>query len=208
MAVTGLFLCLFLVVHLAGNLQIFLPQPQAQLQFNAYSKLLSGNLLIQIASVITALCIVVHSAVALILNRRNRRARETGYAYDKPSETSPWYARWMGILGLVILVFLVVHLRTFWVPYKFGEMGVDSAGQKDLYGLVALAFASPWYTLLYVISMTALGCHLLHGVESSLRTIGLHHRRYVSWLRRLGMVFAIGICAGFAVIPIYLYISR
>ena len=204
MAVTGLFPCLFLVVHLAGNLQIFLPQ----LQFNACSKLLSGNPLIQIASVITAFSIVVHSAVALILHRRSRRARETGYAYDKAGETSPWYARWMGILGLVILVFLVVHLRTFWVPYKFGEMGVDSAGQKDLYGLVALAFASPWYTLLYLDSMTALGCHLIHGVESSLRTIGLHHRRYVGWLRRLGMVFAIGICAGFAVIPIYLYMSR
>lgn len=208
MSVTGLFLCLFLVVHLAGNLQVFLPESQARLQFNAYSKLLSGNPLIQIASVVTASSIVAHSVLALVLTRRNRRARETRYVYDKPGETSPWYARWMGVLGLVILVFLVVHLRDFWFPYQFGEVGVDSAGQKDLYGVVTLAFANGWTTLLYVVCMAALAYHLLHGVESALRTMGLHHRRYVGWTRKLGMVFAVGISAGFAVIPIYLYISR
>jgi succinate dehydrogenase / fumarate reductase cytochrome b subunit len=208
MAVTGLFLCLFLVVHLAGNLQLFLPAPQGQLQFNAYSKLLGGNPIIRIASIVTTASIVAHSALALVLNRRNRGARATRYARERAGETSPWYARWMGVLGLVILLFLVVHLRTFWVPFKFGEVGVDAAGNKDLHGMVTEAFASGWYTLLYVVCMAAVAFHLLHGVESSLRTIGLHHRRYVIWLRRLGMAFAIGIGTGFAVIPVYIYATQ
>ncbi len=208
MALTGLFLCLFLVVHLVGNLPLLMPLPAAQLRFNAYSEALSHNPLIRLASLVTLASVLVHTLVSLVLTRRNRSARSVRYAVARPAETSPWYARRMGLLGTILLLFLLVHMRTFWWEYKFGEVGVDAAGRRDLYGVVVAAFQAEWYTALYVLCMGALGYHLLHGVASASRTLGLHHRRYGRWLEGLGITFAVGVSAGFAVLPVFVYIMR
>ena len=208
MAATGLFLCLFLAVHLFGNLQLFLPRAQAQEQFNFYSHLLSSNPLVKVAGLVTYASFLAHAVLSLLITRRNRGARSVQYACNRPQASSSWYARNMGILGTLILVFLVIHMKTFWYTYHWGEVGLDAAGRKDLYSVVLAAFSREWYVALYVVAMAAMGFHLLHGFESAFRTFGFQPRRFARLAGRLGEAFAIGVSALFAAIPIYVYLLQ
>lgn len=208
MAATGLFLCLFLVVHLFGNLQLFLPRPHGQLQFNLYSHLLSSNPLIKVAGLLTYASILGHAVLSLVITRSNRGARSSKYACHRPQASSSWYSRYMGLLGTVVLVFLVVHMKTFWYTYHWGEVGVDAAGRKDLYSVVLAAFSREWYVALYVVAMAAMGYHLLHGFESAFRTFGFQPRRFAALAGRLGAAFAVGVSALFAAIPVYVYLLQ
>lgn len=208
MAATGLFLCLFLVIHLFGNLQLFLPRPQAQLQFNFYSHLLSSNPLIKVAGLVTYASFLAHAILSLFITRRNRGARSSHYVRHRPGASSRWYSRSMGILGTLVLVFLVVHMKTFWYTYHWGVVGVDAAERRDLYSVVLFAFSREWYVALYVVAMAAMGYHLLHGFESAFRTFGFQPRRFAKLAGRLGAAFAVGISTLFAVIPIYVYLLQ
>ena len=109
MALTGLFLCFFLVIHLFGNLQLLLPTEAARWQFNFYSRLLSENLFIQLISYVLFASILAHAVYALLITIQNRRSSGQRYAYDRRSVTSKWYSRQMGLLGTIILFFLIIH---------------------------------------------------------------------------------------------------
>jgi len=207
MALTGLFLCFFLVIHLLGNLQLFLPAEQARNSFNGYSQLLSGNIFIKIISYVLYASIVIHSVDALVITVFNRK-RAGNYEYDKRAVASKWYSRNMGILGTIILVFLVFHFKDFWYQYKFGTMPVDIAGNKDLYEIVIKAYEELWYVLFYVLAMFALGYHLLHGFYSAARTLGIYHPKYVSFIRIFGTWYSYIITLGFAAIPLYIYFTH
>jgi succinate dehydrogenase / fumarate reductase cytochrome b subunit len=201
MAGTGLFLCFFLVIHLLGNLQLLLPASEAREQFNWYSHLLAGNMLIKIISWVLLLSIIAHAVYALILAFKTRKANGTKYVYDKRPAVSPWNSRNMGLLGTVILLFLVIHLKDFWYVADFTEMAVDKQGYKDMYAVVLLTFNQWWYVLLYEISFLALGFHLLHGFFSAARTLGLYHPKYVKLVRYTGWLYTAFITLGFMVIP-------
>ena len=208
MALTGLFLCLFLAVHLLGNLQLLLPPEIAQWQFNFYSKLLSGNIFIELISYLLFASILAHAIYALVITIKNRRANGHRYDYDRRGVTSKWYSRKMGLLGTIILFFLIIHLRDFWYQLQFGHVPLDKDGQKDLYTLVVTVYHSGWYVLIYVLCMIALGYHLLHGFFSAARTLGVYDPRYVEWIKILGWIYSIGISAGFAFIPVYVHFAR
>lgn len=209
MALSGLFLCLFLTIHLLGNLQLFLPSVQARLQFNGYAEFLSQQPVISLAAVLTYLAIVGHTVLSLVLARRNRQAKGIGYQGPGPSNLSPWYRRVMLSLGGIILLFLVVHLNDFWRPFKFGaDIGFDDEGRRDLYSLVVSELSQGWKAGLYVVGVLAVGFHLLHGFYSSFRSLGLSHPGYAKWLRRLSYVFAAAITIGFGAMPVYIYFSQ
>jgi succinate dehydrogenase / fumarate reductase cytochrome b subunit len=209
MALTGLFLCLFLVIHLAGNLQLLLPAERAQVQYNLYSEVLSHNILIKAVSYALYASIVAHALYALLLTIKARQARGAAtYAYDKRSEVTPWYVRNMGVLGALLLAFIVIHMRDFWYQYKFTEMPLDAEGQKDLYTIVAAAYQQWWYVLLYVGSMLVLGFHLLHGFHSAFQTLGVYHSKYNRWVKWAGWGYTFAITAGFTMIPIYMYFTQ
>jgi succinate dehydrogenase / fumarate reductase, cytochrome b subunit len=207
MALTGLFLCFFLIIHLAGNLQLLLPTQVAQWQFNFYSKLLSENIFIHIISYILFGGIIAHAIYALVITINNRRANGKRYEYDRRGASSKWYSRKMGLLGTVILFFLIIHLRDFWYEVQFGHLPVDKDGQEDLYTLVVTVYRNGWYVLIYVLCMIALGYHLLHGFFSAARTMGFYHPRYVNWIRVIGWIYSIGISAGFALVPVYVHFA-
>jgi succinate dehydrogenase / fumarate reductase cytochrome b subunit len=208
LALTGFFLCFFLVVHLFGNLQLLLPAEVARWQFNFYSKLLSENIFIELISYVLFASILVHAVYALLITIQNKRSNGRRYEYDRRSVSSKWYSRRMGLLGTVILFFLVIHLRDFWYQLQFGHVPRDKDGQKDLYTLVVSVYQNGWYVLIYVSSMLALGYHLLHGFFSAARTLGFYNARYVQWVRVIGWVYSIGIAAGFALIPVYIHFRR
>lgn len=207
MAITGLFLCVFLVVHLLGNIPLLFPEEQAQQLFNSYAAALAGNIFIQIASYVLYAAFIVHSIYALIITLYNRK-RQPRYAYDKRGESSPWYSRSMGILGTILLLFLIIHMKDFWYTFKFGNPETDPWGHKDLYTIVVAAFHQWWYVGLYVFSMAALGYHLLHGFYSAIRTLGLYHPKYVSYAKTIGIIYSYTIAIGFSVFPVFIYVKQ
>lgn len=206
MALTGLFLSLFLVVHVLGNLQLFLPAELAQTSFNAYSKLLVSNPVIKIAGWITYASVVAHVFVAAWLFRRNARARPIAYQRETPQRSSPWYARSMGALGLVVLVFLAVHMKAFWYAYHFAALDLDVQGNRDLYGVVVSDFSRPGIVMFYVASMLALGFHVQHGLAAGLRSLGLYHPGAARLAVRGSAWLAWGICGAFAAMPLFIYL--
>jgi succinate dehydrogenase / fumarate reductase cytochrome b subunit len=102
----------------------------------------------------------------------------------------------MGLTGSVILVFLVVHLKTFFVPHRIE--GVDSSMAMD----VASAFQSPLYALLYVVSMVLLAAHLNHGFQSAFQTLGWNNHKYSGLLKGIGSGFALLVLVGFSSFPV------
>ena len=208
MALTGLFLSFFLIIHLAGNLQLLLPQNIAHTQFNNYSHLLSGNPLIKVVSYVLYFSILYHVYDALMLVLGNRKANNSSYGKDARGAVSNWASRNMGILGSVILIFLIIHFKDYWYLYKFGELPVDEAGTKDIYTIVIESFKVLWYVALYVVAFIALGFHLMHGVSSAVRTLGLYNERYILWVKYIGFAFSFLISLGFAIIPIFVYLKH
>jgi succinate dehydrogenase / fumarate reductase cytochrome b subunit len=206
-AATGLFLCFFLVIHLLGNLQLFLPEDQAREQFNWYSKLLSGNMFIKIISWVLYLFLIGHAIYAIIVTIKNNTASKQNYHYDKRNFASAWNSRNMGILGTILLLFLIIHFKDFWYVYKFTNLPVDAAGNKDLYEIVVQSYSQLWYVIIYEVSFIALGFHLLHGFFSASRTMGLYHPKYVKVIKVFGWGYTLIITGGFMAIPLYIYLK-
>ena len=208
MAITGLFLSFFLIIHLAGNLQLLLPEATAKLQYNSYSQFLGGNPLVIAISFVLYACIILHTADAIYLAMKRRKANGATYSRDRRGRASTWYSRHMMALGVIVFVFLVIHFKDYWYRYKFGDLPLDENGNRDLYTLVMVSFEQLWYVILYVIAIIALGYHLLHGVFSAHRTIGLYHPVYNTIIKVLGIIFAVVITIGYIIIPVFIYINH
>ncbi|MEM1023693.1 MAG: succinate dehydrogenase [Myxococcota bacterium] len=204
MSLSGLYLIIFLVVHLLGNLQLFLPTETARIWFNGYSAVLTKNPLIKVAGVLTYLSVLIHALTSWLLTKRNRSAR--AYAAEAANASSSWYSRRMGVLGLLLLVFLVFHMWDFWVPYQFGPIDLDVDGRKDLYAVVLASFSRPWVVAGYMLCMVALGYHLQHGFTAAFRSLGVHGARGGRILRGSAPLLAWIIAGGFAVMPLFTFL--
>ncbi len=206
MALTGLFLILFLVVHLAGNLQLL--KDDGGEAFNVYAKFMTTNPLIKTISYVNYTFILLHVFMAIYLSRKNRAARgNQGYAVSGKSST--WSSRNMGILGFLLLVFIVVHMKDFWAQMHWGGIPTatyEGVEVKDLYTIVSLAFSQAWYVGLYVFCMIGLAFHLWHGFASAFQTLGLNHLKYNPVINFVGKAFAIIVPAAFALIPIWMFL--
>ncbi|MEQ9442608.1 MAG: succinate dehydrogenase cytochrome b subunit [Cyclobacteriaceae bacterium] len=208
MSLTGLFLISFLIVHASGNSLLF--RNDGGEAFNLYAQFMTTNPLITVASIILYSGIVLHVIYALIISMKNKRARPIGYAVAKPEQNSTWKSRNMGILGTIVLIFLVIHMRSFWFEMRFGEIptvDIGGAEVKDLYTIVSAAFTQWWYVLIYVLAMIGLGFHLAHGFWSAFQTLGLQHKKYSPFIKSVGLIFAIVVPLLFAAMPVYLFIK-
>jgi len=208
MALTGIFLTLFLAVHLAGNLQL-LKQDGGE-AFNTYAHFMTTNPLIKTISYLLYASILLHSVQGLLLWRYNRAARgQQRYAvsFTRPGERP---ARNMAWLGIILFVFILIHLYQFWFEMHWGGLKrVSYAGYphevKDLYGLVKATYQDVGFVAFYVACMAVVGLHLWHGFWSSFQTLGLGHRKYMPVVRFIGMVYSIAIPSLFALIPVVMY---
>jgi len=207
MSLTGLFLILFLAVHLAGNLQLL--KADGGRSFNLYAQFMTSNPLIITVSFVNYAIILIHIIWSIRLTRANRAARgEEGYAVLRNS--SHWTSRNMGILGTFILIFLVIHLRSFWYEMHWGGIpteNYDGVPVKNLYAVVHAAYQQPWFVLIYVVSMLLLAFHLWHGFISAFQTLGLNHAKYNGVIKFVGKAFAIIVPALFALIPVWMYLQ-
>ena len=205
-ALTGSFLVLFLVGHLAGNLHLFIPGELGQKQFNAYALFMTTNPAVIVLSYITYTSILLHLLFTFYLTLKSRRARPVKYLVESGSTNSTWSSRNMAFLGTMLLIFLIIHLRSFWYEMHFGDIGIDKWGNKDLHTVTVTAFKNVFYTGFYIISMIMLAFHLHHGVESAFQTLGLNTLKYERTISFLGKGIAVVIPLIFATIPIMLYV--
>lgn len=209
MALTGLFLILFLVGHVSGNALLF--KDDGGRAFNEYADFMTTNQFVQILSILTYVSIIGHVIYSVLLTRRNKSARPISYAVRNASSNSSWSSRNMGILGTLILIFLVIHLQGFWYQMHWGNLPYvtyDGVEYKDLYSIVVFAFQELWLVILYVVSMVMLAFHLSHGFASAFQTLGLNHNKYTPAIKSFGLAFSIIIPALFAAMPIYIYFSN
>lgn len=215
MAFTGLFLCLFLVGHLAGNLQLLSSADGARDQFNEYALFMTTNPAVQLLSIITFASIIFHVIDGIVLTINNRKARPEPYVSFKPQTNTKWSSRNMGILGTVILAFIVIHLVNFWGEMKFGGLDdtyyttANGMEVKDLYTLTVKTFQDPSmglvWAFIYLIAMVAIAFHLYHGFGSGFQSLGINNPKYNGFIRKAGVAFAIIVPLLFAIIPFYIY---
>jgi succinate dehydrogenase / fumarate reductase cytochrome b subunit len=198
-ALTGLFICLFLTVHLAGNLILLLPETQAMPLYNLYSETLSANPFITVVAYVNYACFIFHIVFGILVSLKNIKGRNARYTLNHASKNSPWSSRNMGLLGVAILIFTVIHLGNFWFKIKFGE------ADDNIYGMVVTILGNPYFACLYTLAMIPLGLHLSHGVAAAFKTLGFYHHRYLIWVARAGLVYSIILSALFALIPIVVY---
>jgi succinate dehydrogenase / fumarate reductase cytochrome b subunit len=207
MSVSGLFLVVFLAVHLTANLFI-LGGPDA---FNQSAHFMGTNPIITLMQPILAFGFLLHIIYSLIIQIKNWKSRPVKYKKVDQSETSTWASRNMIWLGIFVFGFLTVHIINFFYVIKFGEMNmitVNGVEMEDSYKLVAGLFTdfgaiSYIYSAVYIISFIALGLHLHHAFWSAFQTLGLSN---IAWRKRLsvlGDIYAIIVAAGFTIIPLY-----
>ena len=217
MALTGLFLCSFLLGHLLGNLQLFVPGVEGQTAFNEYALFMTTFPLVKILSYLTYASVLFHVVDGIVLVVQNRKARPARYAVEKGSANSGWSSRNMAVLGTIVLVFIVTHMQNFWWRMHFGDMPTQLVNGQELKDLhtVVMNFFDPAVnnmalaaTTLYVLGMAGLGFHLWHGFSSAFQSMGVRHEGYTPIIEKVGKAFAVVVPAAFASIPLYLFMTQ
>ncbi len=213
MSLTGLFMILFLVVHLLGNFQL-LHDDEGE-AFNKYTYFMTHFPLIKMISYGLYFFIIVHTVQGLMLWSANRKAKGQTYAVKTRPPGVTWASGNMALLGTLILAFLIIHMAQFWGQMHFGDMATKAykdfaEGEpiKDLYSLVADTFKNPLMIALYVVGQAVLAFHLWHGFQSAFQTLGVNHPKYTPAIKWVGKAYAILIPVGFAAIPIIFYFTH
>lgn len=207
-ALTGLFLCVFLIVHLSANCILLFPESMARGLYNSYSTTLRESPLIKIVAYLLYLSIILHVLYALIITIRNRKAKPNKYIMNHAKENSTWASQNMGILGTLILIFIIIHLANFWARIKLGigeSVGLDLDGNKDVYEVTYTLFQNIYYVIFYTVLSIPLGYHLHHGFKSAFKTLGFYHKKGLRIVSQVSLIYAIIMAVGFGIIPLVVY---
>jgi succinate dehydrogenase / fumarate reductase cytochrome b subunit len=218
MALTGIFLITFLIVHCAINAMIFFNDGGET--FNHWGHFMGSNLIVRTMELGLFLFLIMHIVQGLTLWGQNNKARPVKYAVKKSSANSNWYSRSMGLLGTLILIFLVLHLYHFWTPSRFGGMaGIKALNETtlatynnqevhNLYEEMRLVFQNNLLiVVVYILGVISLCWHLLHGFQSAFQTFGVNHKRYTPIIKGAGVVYSVVICLLFALMPLAFYLN-
>jgi succinate dehydrogenase / fumarate reductase cytochrome b subunit len=202
--VTGLFLFVYLIIHIAGNTMVFFGRDV----FNEYAHTLAGNPIIPVIEIVLLVAFLLHVYKTAAMFLRNRQRRPVAYAQKKyagrPSRKT-LASSTMIVSGLWLLVFLVIHVRTFRFPIVADYQ--TPAGILDLYRIEVDALASPAMTAFYAVSMVIVGSHLWHGIASGFQSLGVDHPRWTPRLLAAGKAFAVVIAGGFIVIALWVHLA-
>ena len=206
-AITGLSLTLFVLVHMIGNLSYFAINPDA---YNLYANfLLSLGPVLYLVEAVLLIFFIFHVTLGVSIWLRTRQARKVGYE-RYASKGSPSLhgvsSRSMIITGIVLLVFVIVHLASF----KFGtyyETTIAGEPVRDLRRLLEEKFATPTYAFGYTAVMLLLALHLRHGIWSALQSLGAMKPRLTPVIYTVGTIIGLLIAIGFLVLPLYIYFT-
>ncbi len=201
MGLSGLFLILFLIVHAGINACIFLNDGGAT--FNNVARFMSHNWIMRFLEIGLFSTMILHIIQGLLLWSQNTKARPVRYHVNKVSENSNWYSRSMGILGTLLLLFIVMHLSHFYVGTKVALYSGDKP--HNLFEEMKEVFSVNWVVALYLVGVVSLFWHLYHGFQSAFQTFGINHKKYTPLIKTIGTGYAIIICLLFALMPLAMY---
>lgn len=206
MGLTGLFLISFLVVHVGINACIWAMDGGEM--FNKAAHFMGSTVVIRIMEIGLFVGFFLHIIQGLVLEFQNRKKRSVGYQVPMGNSGSKWYSRSMGLLGTIILIFLIIHWRQFWIPSRFldmPEVTYNGIAMHDLFSLMKETFTEPWVVILYILACVSLAYHLLHGFQSAFRSLGVHNNRYLHLVQSIAVGFAIIVPLAFAMMPVSMY---
>jgi succinate dehydrogenase / fumarate reductase cytochrome b subunit len=201
MALSGLFLIIFLITHLVIN---SLTLASSKDLFNEAAHFMATNPIIYAMQYVLALGFIIHIGMGIKLTIQNKRARSQEYVYNKMSKNTDLSSRSMIVSGALVIVFLALHLRDYFYQMKF--VGLPE-GTTD-YDLVVNLFTNPYYTAVYVIAFIVLGIHLNHGFKSAFQSMGANHKKYNPLIKIVSTAYSIVIALGFSTIAIFHFINQ
>ena len=201
MALSGLFLIIFLITHLVIN---SLTLSSSKDLFNEAAHFMATNPIIYAMQYVLALGFIIHIGMGIKLTIQNKRARSQEYVYNKMSKNTDLSSRSMIVSGGLVIVFLALHLRDYFYQMKF--VGLPE-GTTD-YDLVVNLFTNPYYTAVYVIAFIVLGIHLNHGFKSAFQSMGANHKKYNPLIKTVSTLYSLVITLGFSTIAIFHFINQ
>jgi succinate dehydrogenase / fumarate reductase cytochrome b subunit len=207
MSISGIFLMLFLIVHLTVN-SLLMVGPDA---FNSAAHFMTTNTVIMIVEPLLGLGFIIHIIYSAYITLQNQKQRPVRYNKINRFISTTWPSRNMFILGGLVLIFLVIHLSNFFWKVKFGHVDtvmVNGTEMENLYGLVANLFINWWwYNLIYIAGAIFLGLHLSHGFWAAFQSLGWNSDLWRKRLKAIAYIFAVIMAAGFTVIPLYFLLT-
>jgi succinate dehydrogenase / fumarate reductase cytochrome b subunit len=198
MAVAGVFLLMFLPVHLGINLLLLKDEAE---KFNKAAQFMAEFPLVKLFEIVLFLSLVIHFTTGIILQIKNWMSRPVGYVSGEKAETT-FFSRFMIWTGASVLTFLVLHFFNFY----FVKLGLVPGDPEDFYGIAHALFKIPAYNYIYLTCFALLGLHLFHAFSSAFQTLGLNHRIWTPVVKVFSWVYAIIIPAGFAFISISIWL--
>ncbi len=200
MAIAGLFLILFLLVHLGINLFLLSEDPTP---FNKAAHFMAINPIVKIFEIVLIGGFLIHILWGLVLQIQNWLARPIRYKKTAETQTS-FFSKYMIYLGGIIFVFLIIHFVNFY----FVKLGLIEGDHENFYGMAHDLFQIPGYIIFYMFSFLILAFHLHHGFQSAFQTFGLNHDKYTPVIKGIGLIYSIVVPLGFSIIPIVIYFLK
>jgi succinate dehydrogenase / fumarate reductase, cytochrome b subunit len=212
MSITGLFLLVFIVVHLTVNILLIFDDSGDL--FNQAAHFMATNPAVRLMEPLLGIGFLIHIIWSFIISWENWRARPVKYKKQDLSNASSWSSRNMLIIGFLVLIFLVIHIYDFYWKMKvtgsplLDYVVINGVDMKNSYALVTARFIDDWiFSLLYIAGGVLLGLHVIHGFWSSFQTLGLNNKIWMARLQLLSRIYAIVVAVGFSVIPLYFLIK-
>lgn len=204
MSLTGIFLILFLIIHVALNACIW--ANDGGRMFNEGAHFMGGTVVPRVLEIGLFAGFILHIIQGYMLTASNNSKRSQGYAISYGNRGSKWYSRSMGLLGTIVLLFLVVHIADFWFPNR-SHQGWLLGEEIDLFAKMQDVFSHLWVVILYIVGCISLAYHLAHGFQSAFRTLGVYNKRYNAMITSIGYAFSIIVPLAFAMMPISFYLG-
>jgi succinate dehydrogenase / fumarate reductase cytochrome b subunit len=201
MALTGLFLISFLIIHCTINAMIFFND--GGVTFSHWGHFMGTNPIIRTLEIGLVAGFLIHIIQGLLLWKANHSARPVKYSVSNAPSHSTWYSRSMGLLGTLLLLFLIMHTSHFWIPNRTNQF--TQGEELPLYKMMFEVFSNPLVVFFYVIGCVSLFWHLLHGFASAFQSLGLNHLKYNGIISFVGTAFSIIVPFIFAMMPIAIY---
>jgi succinate dehydrogenase / fumarate reductase cytochrome b subunit len=207
MSLAGIFLIVFLLVHMGINLLVIIFEDP--MVYNKAAHFMTSNILIKIFEIILFGGFLLHIIYALILQIQNWIARPSRYNKANYSNTS-FFSKFMIHTAVITLVFLVIHMMDFYIKAKFGhatETIVDGVVYHDFASEIVDKFKMLPFVVFYIAAFIFLGFHLMHGFQSAFKTLGMDNRKYTPVIQVLALAYCTVVVAGYSIIPVIIYFS-
>jgi succinate dehydrogenase / fumarate reductase cytochrome b subunit len=186
----------------------FVPDDNGDM-FNRAADFMGRTVVIRIMEVVLFAGFLIHIIQGLALELENRGKRKRGYEVSLGNRGSTWYSRSMGLLGTILLIFLILHWWHFWIPSRFTHAGLEypvllsnDRLSHDMFSLMKVTFSQWWVVIIYVLACISLAWHLVHGFQSAFRTFGVHNSRYMKLINSFGIGFSLIVPLIFALMPL------